>query len=282
MKEVLSSKLCELCNDRAALFCTSDSAFLCFHCDAKVHQANFLVARHLRLILCSHCNSPTKNRFSPCSHSLNSSALCSSCSSNFSAHDSDLHSLSSSSSYSSSSSSSSTCVSSTHSCATTQKNINFSDRKLVDSSKSSNDSSGEVINSAVACPKYEARSRNVKLRDPRAASGVFMHWCTKLGMCGEEGAVVLQTACGALGICLGRFRALPLRVGLAASLWLGLRSSAGDRSKSTRQRLMRLEEISGVPAKLILASELKLRQIVKANKQRQRQGMEESWGESSA
>ncbi|OIT26893.1 PREDICTED: B-box zinc finger protein 32 [Nicotiana attenuata] len=274
MKEVVYSKLCELCNDQAALFCTSDSAFLCFNCDAKVHQANFLVARHLRFTLCSHCNSLTKNRFSPCSHSLNSSALCSSCSPrNFSAHDSDLHSLSSSSS--------STCVSSTHSCATTQKQISSSDQKLLDSSNSANSYSGEVINSAIACPKYEARSRNVKLRDPMAATGVFMHWCTKLGMCGEEGAVVLQTACGALGICLGRFRALPLRVGLVASLWFGLKSS-GDRSKSTRRYLKRLEEISGVPAKLILAYELKLRQIVKTDKQRQRQGMEESWGESSA
>ncbi|XP_016445560.1 B-box zinc finger protein 32-like [Nicotiana tabacum] len=274
MKEEVSYfKLCELCNDQAALFCTSDSAFLCFHCDAKVHQANFLVARHLRFTLCSHCNSITKNRFFPCSHSLDSNALCSSCTRNFFGNDSDLHSLS----YSSSS----TCVSSTHSCAITQKKINFSDRKLVDSSNSANDYSGEVINSATACLKYEARSRNVKLRDPRAATGVFMHWCTKLGMCGEEGAVVLQTACGALGICLGRFRVLPLRVSLVASLWFGLKSS-GDRSKSMRRYLKRLEEISGVPAKLILAYELKLRQIMKADKQRRRQGMEESWGESSA
>lgn len=262
MEEVhVSSKLCELCNDQATIFCPSDSAFLCFHCDAKVHQANFLVARHLRLTLCSHCNSLTKNRFFPCSQSP---ALCPSCSRNSSA-ESDLHSLSSSSS--------STCVSSTQSSGTTQRNITCSDRKqLLDSS--TNDSTGEV-NSA-ACEL--ARSRSVKLRDPKSATGLFMHWCAKLGMYGEEG--IVQTACGALGICFGRFRALPVRVGLAACLWFAL-ASEDDGSKSTWRSLKRLEEISGVPAKLILATELKLRKIVKGNNQRRRQGMEESWGEWS-
>ncbi|MCD7470982.1 hypothetical protein HAX54_011239 [Datura stramonium] len=261
MEEIVSSKLCELCNEQAALFCPSDSAFLCFHCDAKVHQANFLVARHLRLTLCSHCNSLTKNRFPPCSRRP---GLCPSCSRNSSA-DSDLHSLSSSSS-------SSTCVSSTQSSATTQKNISSSNLKQL-LEYSTNDSTGEV-NSA-ACDL--ARSRSVKLRDPRMATGLFMHWCTKIGMYGEEG--VVQTACGALGICFGRFRALPVRVGLAACLWFGLRSN-DDGSKSTRQSLKRLEEISGVPAKVILATELKLRKIVKANNRR-RQGMEENWDEWS-
>ncbi|KAJ8560154.1 hypothetical protein K7X08_004212 [Anisodus acutangulus] len=268
MKEVVSSKFCELCNDEATLFCPSDSAFLCFSCDAKVHQANFLVARHLRLAICSHGNILTKDHYSPCSRP----ALCPSCSRNSSA-ESDLGSLSSSSS--------STCVSRTQSCATTQKNTSSSDRKqLLDSSNSGNEFSGEVNSAAAACPKsFElARSRSVKLRDPRVTTGVFMHWCTKIGMYGEEGAV--QTALGALEICFGRFRALPVRVGMAACLWFGLRSNSNE-LKSTQRSLKRLEEISGVPAKLILATELKLRKIVKANKQRRREGMEESWGEWS-
>ncbi|KAK4365671.1 hypothetical protein RND71_013551 [Anisodus tanguticus] len=260
MKEVVSSKLCELCNDQASVFCPSDSAFLCFHCDAKVHQANFLVARHLRLAICSHCNTLTKDHYSLCS---SRPTLCPSCSRN-SSMESDFHSLSSS-----------TCVSSTQSCATSQKNISSSDRKqLLDSS--TNDSTGEVNSDACEI----AQSRSVKLRDPRMATGVFMHWCTKLGMYGEECVGVVQTACGALEICFGRFRTLPLRVGLAACLWFGLKSN-GNGSKSTKRSLKRLEEISGVPAKLILATELKLRKIVKANNQRRRQVMEESWGEWS-
>ncbi|CAN4100024.1 unnamed protein product [Withania somnifera] len=249
------SKLCELCNDQAALFCPSDSAFLCFHCDANVHQANFLVARHLRLTLCSHCNSLTKNRFSPFSQRP---AICPSCSRNSSADESDLHSLSSSSS--------STCVSS----STTHKNINSSSRKqFLDSS------TNDEVNSGVS---ELARSRSLKLRDPRVATGLFMHWCTKLGMYGEEG--IVQTACGALEICFRRFRALPMRLGLAACLWFGL-TSENDGSKSTWPSLKRLEVISGVPAKLIVATERKLQKIVKPNNQRRPQGMEERWDEWS-
>ncbi|XP_049411953.1 B-box zinc finger protein 32 [Solanum stenotomum] len=260
--EVMSSKLCELCNDQAALFCPSDSAFLCFHCDTKVHQANFLVSRHLRLTLCSHCNSLTKNRFSPCSPRR--PALCPSCSRNSSA-DSDLGSLSSSSS--------STCVSSTQSSAVTQKiNISSSNRKQF-SEYSTNDSIGEVNSGS----SNLVRSRSTKLRDPRAATCVFMHWCTKLGMNGEER--VVQTACSVLAICFSRFRGLPLRVALAACFWFGLKNIE-EKSKSTWQSLKKLEEISGVPAKIILATELKLRKIVKTNNRR-RQGMEESWAESS-
>ncbi|PHT45818.1 putative zinc finger protein [Capsicum baccatum] len=245
----VSFKLCELCNERALLFCPSDSAFLCFRCDAKVHQANILVARHLRLTLCSQCHSLTKNRFFPCSPRP---ALCPSCSLNIS-DDSDLRSVSSSSS--------STCISSTQSISSTTQRKRFADE----------------VNSA-ACGT--GRFRSVKLPDPRAATDLFMHWCAKLGMHSEEAKGTVQTACDALGICFSQFRALPVRVGLAASLWFGLRSSNNDGSKSTWRFLKRFEEISGVPAKIILATEIKLRKIVKTNNQR-RQGMEESWGECS-
>lgn len=52
-------KKCELCNVPARIFCESDQASLCWDCDAKVHAANFLVARHSRTLLCHHCDSPT-------------------------------------------------------------------------------------------------------------------------------------------------------------------------------------------------------------------------------
>ncbi|XP_027348572.1 B-box zinc finger protein 32-like [Abrus precatorius] len=52
-------KKCELCKIPARVFCESDQASLCWDCDAKVHGANFLVARHSRTLLCHSCRSPT-------------------------------------------------------------------------------------------------------------------------------------------------------------------------------------------------------------------------------
>ncbi|KAK6134844.1 hypothetical protein DH2020_031433 [Rehmannia glutinosa] len=43
----------------ARIHCESDQASLCWDCDAKVHSANFLVARHSRNLLCHVCQSPT-------------------------------------------------------------------------------------------------------------------------------------------------------------------------------------------------------------------------------
>lgn len=52
-------KRCELCKLKAAIYCGSDKARLCWGCDARVHSANFLVARHSRYLLCGECGSPT-------------------------------------------------------------------------------------------------------------------------------------------------------------------------------------------------------------------------------
>ncbi|KAG8364632.1 hypothetical protein BUALT_Bualt18G0017600 [Buddleja alternifolia] len=41
------------------MHCESDQASLCWDCDAMVHSANFLVARHSRNLLCRVCQSPT-------------------------------------------------------------------------------------------------------------------------------------------------------------------------------------------------------------------------------
>lgn len=56
MKNELS---CALCNAEPHVHCESDEAFLCYSCDARVHQANFLVTRHVRTILCCKCKTPT-------------------------------------------------------------------------------------------------------------------------------------------------------------------------------------------------------------------------------
>ncbi|CAL9103543.1 unnamed protein product, partial [Musa acuminata var. zebrina] len=53
---------CELCDRAARIHCESDQASLCWECDAKVHGANFLVARHSRCLLCRSCQSPTQWR----------------------------------------------------------------------------------------------------------------------------------------------------------------------------------------------------------------------------
>ncbi|XVE66285.1 hypothetical protein DITRI_Ditri08aG0068100 [Diplodiscus trichospermus] len=52
-------KSCELCKLAARTYCESDQASLCWDCDAKVHGANFLVARHVRGLLCNTCQSLT-------------------------------------------------------------------------------------------------------------------------------------------------------------------------------------------------------------------------------
>ncbi|PKA47929.1 Putative zinc finger protein CONSTANS-LIKE 11 [Apostasia shenzhenica] len=52
-------KACSLCHRAARMYCESDQASLCWECDAKVHGANFLVARHSRELLCRCCQAPT-------------------------------------------------------------------------------------------------------------------------------------------------------------------------------------------------------------------------------
>ncbi|TYK13089.1 putative zinc finger protein [Cucumis melo var. makuwa] len=52
-------KLCELCGCVATVMCEADAAMLCWGCDSKVHGANFLVGKHLRVLLCHDCQAPT-------------------------------------------------------------------------------------------------------------------------------------------------------------------------------------------------------------------------------
>ncbi|XP_024379997.1 uncharacterized protein [Physcomitrium patens] len=54
-----SNRVCELCDGVADLYCAADEAHICWTCDAKVHSANFLVARHTRLVLCEICGIQT-------------------------------------------------------------------------------------------------------------------------------------------------------------------------------------------------------------------------------
>ncbi|KAG7987921.1 hypothetical protein I3843_03G158200 [Carya illinoinensis] len=50
--------LCEFCRvARAVVYCKSDLACLCLHCDGCVHSANSLSRRHMRSLLCEKCYS---------------------------------------------------------------------------------------------------------------------------------------------------------------------------------------------------------------------------------
>ncbi|KAJ8527843.1 hypothetical protein K7X08_015294 [Anisodus acutangulus] len=50
--------LCEVCGvDRAVVYCKSDAARLCLHCDGNVHSANCLSRKHTRSIICGKCSS---------------------------------------------------------------------------------------------------------------------------------------------------------------------------------------------------------------------------------
>lgn len=107
--------------------------------------------------------------------------------------------------------------------------------------------------------------------DPKA-EGVLLIWFRRLGL--SEGEAI-DRAHRALGFCNGRFTLIPLRVLLAAAAWLSLRTY-GDPT------LRRLEEVSGVPRKLILATEANLaRGLNKAEIRVVRGDLEEGWAECS-
>nr|GMC73032.1 B-box zinc finger protein 32 [Ipomoea batatas] len=126
-------------------------------------------------------------------------------------------------------------------------------------------------------PPRGARSDAV---DP-VAEGIFVNWCARLGIGGGEDKHVTRKARGAFRLCLAHTTtALPYRVALAASLWFGLRRCPGKPGHTWRA-LRKLEQISGVPAKLIASAESKLQLVEKAGKQRREWLTEEGWDECS-
>nr|GMC47646.1 B-box zinc finger protein 32-like [Ipomoea batatas] len=254
MKETATTvvRSCELCNGEAAVCCPSDSAFLCWSCDAKVHDANFLVARHIRNIICLKCKSFTGHRVSGFGVAP-IAGHCGSCSSPPppEEEEADLGDAVSSSS------SSSACVSSTHS---------LGQKKMSDQSSESfpsrNEFSSEVTFPATGL-KCKARSAPVPAKVDPAAEGIFVNWCKRLGIGAED--KVVRKACDAFRLSTALISVLPFRAVLAASLWFSLRRCRGH-SESTWRAVKKLEEISGVPAKLILAAESKLHRVEKAER----------------
>ncbi|KAB5539176.1 hypothetical protein DKX38_016709 [Salix brachista] len=241
----MAVKVCELCKREADVYCDSDAAYLCFDCDSNVHDANFLVARHLRRVICSGCGSSTGNSFSGSTPSL-SRATCLSCSPGNKELDSISHSFSSSSTLSSD------CISSTE---TTRSENTIKGVKTASSSSS---------------------AKNIPVRNLRP-EGVFVNWCKRLGL---NSNLVVQRATRAMALCFGRL-ALPFRVSLAAAFWFGVRL-CGDKSAATLQNLRRLEEASGVPSKLIVTVEMKIEQALRSKRLQLQKEMEEGWAECSA
>ncbi|KAF8025310.1 hypothetical protein BT93_F2220 [Corymbia citriodora subsp. variegata] len=282
---------CELCKEAAAVYCPSDSAFLCRGCDARVHQANFLVARHVRLPLCSGCGSISGQRFSGAGVAPRRPALCLSCSDHASV---DAGSLSASSS-------SSACISSTESSVIAPKKEDrcpSAGRKLektgissslTDASGEGSDTPARFDGAAAFSGEVSSGKRNGGTDDRRAGTarfrvatrvdpkteGLFAIWCKKLGLSGAEAVAVASRA---MRVISATPVALPLRVAMAASFWVAMRSCKG-RGMSTWQNLKRVEEASGVPAKLILAGEAKLVRGARGEKARRERRLEEGWAE---
>ncbi|GAA0143512.1 hypothetical protein LIER_04180 [Lithospermum erythrorhizon] len=262
-------RICELCsNEVVVAYCEADSAFLCLSCDAKVHGANFLVARHIRQIICSKCQDFTGENISGVGSQAKAS-ICPVCSP---------ENLGSGLTYSTrddsslSSSSSSACVSSTHSssssfCGTTKKKRG-----------------GGVKSPPVAAAAVNGGQR-VNWEVDSKVVGVFYHWCKRFGLNDEVAHVVVRLACNGMAICASELTILPFRVRLVASLWLGLRFSRIE-SLSSSQDLTQLEQITGVPAKLISTIESKIERLYRSTKKSQNhnqhdQLLKEGWDESS-
>ncbi|XP_077217169.1 B-box zinc finger protein 32-like [Tasmannia lanceolata] len=260
----MKSRVCELCKGEASLYCIPDSAFLCSDCDAKVHEANFLVARHVRMIICSRCDGFDGNRFSGVG-SRPIRSLCRSCLP---------ENGDSASSSSSSSSSSSTCLSSAESfTADTKKKIKKIGsrdwKNLVAVGKISRSSSVSELSIEESSKKKTLRFRIsakavVKTKVDVKAEGILVNWNRRLGL---QSSGSLPLALHAFTICLQKFTVLPFRVCLASSLWFSAKLCE-TRGPSTCQ-LKKLEQCSGVPVKLILLAESKLSRILKFKKSQQ-------------
>lgn len=140
--------------------------------------------------------------------------------------------------------------------------------------------SGEVSSSSTRIGRGRnetaARSSPVVSRVDARAEGILGIWRQRMGL--SESSVV-DRAARALGSCDGEMTALPLRLLLAASFWLGLRVCGGRRNATWQAQIRKLEEVSGVPAKMIAAAASKLART--SGVRRAGRGLEEGCGECS-
>ncbi|MQL83520.1 hypothetical protein Taro_016024 [Colocasia esculenta] len=287
-----AGRACELCSGEAALHCASDSAFLCWACDAHVHGANFIVARHARRLLCRECGSLDDDDlpvYGPGFPPLPS--LCRSCRGDGDGGEDSFSDSESSSACSSSSlvsCVSSSCVSSAESgaaaaCGGVGRGVGIAavpvcgggPFKAACSADPATDSEcdgsgrgrrrrrrrgrGRVGGNAAARAEVDART-----------DAVLASWCHRLGL---EGRGAAATAAHALSAAARRMGAAPFRVCAAAAVWFAAKLCTAGAPPP----LVRLETCSGVPAKLIVVAEARLARAVR---RRQRaDGEEEGWAE---
>ncbi|XP_074288058.1 B-box zinc finger protein 32 [Silene latifolia] len=237
---------CELCGEEASVYCPSDAAFLCQVCDEKVHCANFLVARHVRVCVCPQCQALPEREFSgrDVSFAGNVRRVCQQSRSLHVEEDED-------------------CLSSSSSCV----------------SSTGEEAEVGVTSSSSASSRRKRRDRRstnggmTTISVDAKVGGILVNWSRTLGV---EDPRVVQTAAEILSRCTDKMTILPLRVSLATVFWLAMRLCYGETSNC--QTLRRLEQISGVPAKLIIATEHRMARVIK--RRQPREDHEEGWAES--
>ncbi|KAK9097771.1 hypothetical protein Syun_024816 [Stephania yunnanensis] len=225
-------RLCELCNGEATLFCGSDSAFLCWTCDARVHEANFLVARHVRRTLCLKCEGFDGKAVSGVGFRPVRRPICRSC-----ASDDDLDGYESSTT----ASCSSTCISTAESVTGVSGERDRRRRtkeKVFGGGACSSCSASEVsigaeCSSSPACayagkPKkrsdQQARPLHHRISIDAKAEEVLNNWCRKLGL-QDRRCVAIATRALSASLREVRIASLPSKILIASSLWMAWKAS---------------------------------------------------------
>ncbi|XP_031478943.1 B-box zinc finger protein 32-like [Nymphaea colorata] len=254
----MARRNCELCAGEASVFCLPDSAFLCWSCDARVHDANFLVARHLRRPVCSSCQKPAGGAFSGAVVSP-LWLFCNSCKGE--EDEEEEEESSSAESY----------------AAAGVREKAGCGMKRADSASMATTTEEEEEGPRVAMRRRNGRSSRrrhgmVGQMDARAEE-VLERWGRRLG---------LRNACASVPLAMHAFEVRAQRMGagcsvrvwLAGSLWLGVRLC--ERKAGQEGLLRKLESVGGVPSRIILLAESKLSRMLKLRVE------EEGWAECSS
>lgn len=261
-------RACELCGEEAALHCESDSAYLCWACDACVHGANFLVARHARRLLCHSCGDVDSDRRQVSGPGfLPLLVVCRSCGGSEQMEECD---SSSDSGSESSSCCSSSCISSTGSGAAACGGSGGAGISSVSGAGSFPVRCGSASNtrpdSGKPCRMRRQEIPAAARRDLEGRTeGLLRIWCLRMGL---DDARATSAAVHALGVGARRMAAVPFRVTVAAAVWSAAKLCCSGAGKGGRRReeplLRRLEACSGVPATMILVAEAKLSRAVRS------------------
>ncbi|MQL90970.1 hypothetical protein Taro_023575 [Colocasia esculenta] len=290
-------RACELCGGAAVVHCEPDSAYLCRACDAHVHGANFLVARHPRLLLCRECGvlDPDQRPVSGLGF-LPHRFICRSCNDAYQGEgegaggDSDLESDSESASSSCCSSSlrsvtTSSCVSNAGSEAAARSGaaivaVPAGGDGPIKAACSGSWGATELSDCANRRPGRRRAAAAARRELDARTEAVVLSWCRRIGL-GDARAP--GAASHALVLGAQRMTGAPFRVVAAAAVWFAARLCCAEAAAMGGRRgegalLRRLEACSGVPAKLIVVAEARL---ARAMRRRHVADKEEGWAECS-